>query len=182
MDAIGDGALVPSRASEHQRVLAGIAGELTRTLMEVDGVASARVHLAVPRQGPLEDGATTPPSASVLIRHRGAQSPIATDDVKKLVTFAVPGLSPDRVFVATIAAVSPPPRDLERFGPLTTTRVVAQRLRLMALGLALLGLALAGSLLYLWSRARTARRSRRRIAALSARSAALQDPAPRGRL
>jgi type III secretion protein J len=154
LDALGTGALVPSRAAEHERLLVGLAGELERTLSGMDGVASARVHLAVPRQSSLRDDPEVRPSASVLIQYRGKSSPLPDADVRQLVTHAVTGLDPERVYVVSVAVSLPLPRDLERVGPLTTTRDVARKLRLALFALAVLGVALAGCLVFLWSRAR----------------------------
>src|SRR5580692_3186619 len=38
LDAVGKGALVPSEAAEHAQLVAGIAGDLERSLETVDGV------------------------------------------------------------------------------------------------------------------------------------------------
>jgi type III secretion protein J len=164
LQALGAGDLVPSRAAEHERLVLGLAGELERTLTGMDGVVSARVHLAMPRRSPLRDDPEARPSASVLIQHRGNASPLPDADVRKLVTHAVVGLDPERVFVASVAVLSPLPRDLERVGPLTTTQDVARKLRVALFALAVLGLALAGCIVFLWSRARrTFRRDRARL-------------------
>jgi type III secretion system YscJ/HrcJ family lipoprotein len=68
LEALGEGALVPSRAAEQARIAVGTAGELERTLASADGVVSARVHLSVPPHDPLADSAAEPPRASVLLR------------------------------------------------------------------------------------------------------------------
>src|SRR5690606_10270663 len=46
----GRGSLVPSRAADQARLARGLAGELERTLGDVDGVIAARVHLNLPSQ------------------------------------------------------------------------------------------------------------------------------------
>lgn len=164
LDALGTSALVPSRTAEHERLLMGIAGELERTLASAPGVTSARVHLAVPRQGALAGDPAAKPTASVLVQYRGKASPLSDSDIRELVTHAVSGLDAEHVFVASVAVPAPAPRDLERVGPITTTRDVARSLRLFLLALALLGLGLAGCLVFLWSRARrTFRRERARL-------------------
>src|SRR5258706_11510911 len=55
LDAMDKGALVPSRTAEHAQMVAGIAGDLERTLMGVDGILAARVHLNLPAPDPLRD-------------------------------------------------------------------------------------------------------------------------------
>ena len=52
LDAVGKGALVPSEAAEHAQLVAGLDGELERTLEGIDGVLRARVHLSVPARSP----------------------------------------------------------------------------------------------------------------------------------
>src|SRR5580692_5072100 len=53
LDAVDKGALVPSAAQEHAELVAGMAGDLERTLEGIDGVLSARVHLNLPPIDPL---------------------------------------------------------------------------------------------------------------------------------
>ncbi|MCC6217746.1 MAG: hypothetical protein IT376_23005 [Polyangiaceae bacterium] len=158
LEALGPGGVVPSRAAEHAKLVAGKAGELERSLRSVDGVVSVRVHLAVPAPGNGFPGqATQKPSASVLLRHRGANPPVAPRDVQVLVAGAVEGLEADAVAVVATPAPTPPPlvdRGLARLGPVTVSRGSLGPLRL-ALGAAtLLVLGLLGGVLALWARAR----------------------------
>jgi type III secretion protein J len=157
LQSLGSGSMVPSRLAEHARLLSGIAGELEQSLQAVDGVVSARVHLAAPDHGPLDDEAPSKPSASVLLRHRGASSPLAASDVQRLVAGAVSGLAPaDVSVVATPAPASarPPERELRRVGPITVTRASLSPLRFVAAGAVLLNLVLLGAVLLLWTKVR----------------------------
>ena len=161
LEALGKQSIVPSRTAEHAKLVAGTAGELERSLREVDGVLSARVHLAVPPKNALEiEEQKTQPTASVLLRHRGATPPIAEADVQHLVAGAVPGLAPEHVSVVT-APVPPAPRmnehELARFGPLTLTRQSMPRLRWIAGGGLLFLIGLMGVVLYGYSRLRRGR-------------------------
>jgi type III secretion protein J len=159
LQSLGSGSMVPSRLAEHARLLSGIAGELEQSLQGVDGVVSARVHLAAPERSPLEDAAPTKPSASVLLRHRGAAAPLAASDVQRLVAGAVPGLSPTDVsVVATPAPISArlPERELRHVGPITVTRASLSPLRLVAAAAVALNLALLAAVLLLWSKVRRA--------------------------
>jgi len=163
LEALGKGSLVPSRSSEQARLIAGVAGELERSLRAVDGVLSARVHLAVPPGDPFasEEQRKTP-SASVLIRHRGATAPIAAGEVQRLVAGAIPGLDPLRVAVVTTPAPAGnhrPERDLSRFGPISVTRASLTPLRLIVGAVALGNLVLIAFLLFLWSRVRRAEKA-----------------------
>lgn len=155
--SLGTGSMVPSRLAEHARLLAGISGELEQSLQSVDGVVSARVHLAAPEQSVLADQPPTKPSASVLIRHRGVAPPLAASDVQRLVAGAVPGLLPGDVSVVSAPAPSsarPPEKELRRVGPITVTRASLSPLRFVAGGAVLLNLALLAAVLLLWSKVR----------------------------
>lgn len=160
LDSLGQGGLVPSRSSEQARLIAGTAGELERSLREIDGVLSARVHLAVVGRDPLQADQPEKPTASVLIRYRGATPPIATDEVKRLVAGAVPELQAEQVAVVASSVPSAPAagdRELARFGPVTATRSSMLPLRL-GVGIAVVAnLVLLGLLLFLSSRLRQLR-------------------------
>ncbi len=158
LSALGQGSMVPSRLSEQAKLVTGTSGELERSLLSLDGVVSARVHLAVPARDPLALGdGTVPTTASVLLRHRGAAPPIATGDVQRLVAGAVAGLEPQQVSVVLSLAPAlarPKERDLARVGPLTLTRSSVTPLRLLIGGGVLLNLVLLGVVLLLWTRMR----------------------------
>jgi type III secretion protein J len=155
--SLGNGSMLPSRLAEHARLLTGISGELEQSLQSVDGVVAARVHVAAPEQSPLDDQPPAKPSASVLIRHRGAAPPLAVSDVQRLVAGAVPGLAPADVSVVSTpapASARPAERELRRVGPITVTRASLSPLRFVAGGAVLLNLVLLGAVLLLWSKVR----------------------------
>lgn len=158
LDALGKGSIVPSRTAEHAKLIAGTAGDLERSLLAIDGVLSARVHLAVPQKTAFFDEGKEPvPTASVLIRHSGATPPIAAGDVQRLVAGAVPGLEPDHVSVVETQSAMPPPlpdHELSRFGPITVTRASMLPLRLIVGGAVLLNVLLLGLLVFVWGRGR----------------------------
>jgi type III secretion system YscJ/HrcJ family lipoprotein len=160
LDTLGQGSIVPSRTSEQAKFVTGVAGELERSLRSLDGVVSVRVHLAVPAQDSLApDEAPIPPTASVLIRHRGATPPISNGDVQRLVAGAVPGLTPAQVSVVALpvpSATRPAERELSRFGPVTVTRSSVLPLRTIIGSALLLNLGLLGALILVWARARRA--------------------------
>ncbi|KQQ96174.1 hypothetical protein ASF77_21975 [Massilia sp. Leaf139] len=73
--------------------LRAIQGELTRTILAIDGIASARVHLAIPDQG-LFKKATTKPKASVTLSMKRGQV-LGTEQVagiQRLVAASVPDI------------------------------------------------------------------------------------------
>jgi type III secretion protein J len=158
LDALGKGSLVPSRLAEHVKVVTGTSGDLERSLRAIDGVVSARVHLAVPARDPLTLGEQAPPAtASVLIRHQGPTPPLAAFDVQRLVAGAVPGLAAENVSIVMTVAPAPgrsPSRELSRLGPLTVTRSSMTPLRGMIAVAVLLNVVLLGCLALLWNRLR----------------------------
>jgi flagellar M-ring protein FliF len=71
-----------------------IQGELTRTIMAIENIQSARVHLAVPEQG-LFKKATTKPKASVTVtmKPRKSLTPEQTAGIQRLVAASVPDIT-----------------------------------------------------------------------------------------
>jgi len=80
----------------------GLSQELSRTISDIDGVLTARVHLVLPENDPLRQQ-LVPSSASVFIRHR-ASVPMQklVPQVKMLVANGVAGLSYDHVSVILV--------------------------------------------------------------------------------
>ena len=161
LDSLGESGLVASRANEQARLVVGTAGELERSLRSLEGVLSARVHLAVPATDPLlpED----PPkhsSASVLLRHRGASPPIAATEVQRLVAGAVAGMNPDHVAVVLVP-VSVADSDLSQsvvaLGPLSVSQSSLSTFKLLMLVVVAVNLLLVATTLLLWQRAKTSR-------------------------
>jgi flagellar M-ring protein FliF len=85
---------------EQVHYIRGIEAALARTIREVDGVVSAKVTLAVPKQTDFLSSAPKP-SASVLLRLRQDTqlSPNQVDGIIGLVSSSVPGLSRDNVAI-----------------------------------------------------------------------------------
>jgi len=79
-----------------------IEGELARTLMALDGVDDASVHLAVPQESLFTDN-KQPTRASVLLKTSTDLSDDAVQSIVNLVSSAVPNLSPNDVTVADTA-------------------------------------------------------------------------------
>jgi type III secretion protein J len=160
LDAVGKGALVPSEAAENAQLAAGIAGDLERSLENIDGVLSARVHLSVPSPTLLRDATPPKSTASVLLEHRGATPPIGADAVQRLVAGGVASLS------ATDVAVVMLPRptlagsvasDLTHVGPIAVARTSMRRLQAALVVLIAVVALLAASTLVLYSRLNRAR-------------------------
>ncbi|MDR3487288.1 MAG: flagellar basal-body MS-ring/collar protein FliF [Bradyrhizobium sp.] len=92
-DALGTTSFVQN--INHLRAL---EGELARTIRAIDRVQAARVHLVLPER-PLFSRETPEPSASIVVRVRGALEPQQIKAIRHLVASAVSGLKPQRVSI-----------------------------------------------------------------------------------
>jgi flagellar M-ring protein FliF len=78
--------------------LRALEGELARTIKSLDRVQAARVHLVLPER-PLFSRDKAEPSASIVLKVRGALEQQQVRAVRHLVAAAVNGLKPERVSV-----------------------------------------------------------------------------------
>jgi flagellar M-ring protein FliF len=78
--------------------LRALEGELSRTIRAIDRIQAARVHLVLPER-PLFSRETPEPSASIVVRVRGALEPQQIRAIRHLVASAVNGLKPQRVSI-----------------------------------------------------------------------------------
>ena len=78
--------------------LRALEGELVRTIKGIDRVQAARVHLVLPER-PLFSRDKIEPSASIVLRVRGALEPSQVRAIRHLVASAVNGLKPQRVSI-----------------------------------------------------------------------------------
>ena len=138
-DTFGGGTLLPSPVEDRARYAAALAAELERSLQEVPGVVSARVHLALPAEESLVgDAAHARPTASVLLKTSRALA-LSDADLKRLVAGAVNGLQAADVSVVTTGGVADPSAPpFEHVGPLR----VARESRTLTAALATSGLVL----------------------------------------
>lgn len=91
--------IVSSPVAERARMIYALSQELSRTLSDIDGVLTARVHVVLPRNDPLR-GESGPSSAAVFIRH-DARAPMEQmlPQIKSLVAGSIEGLSYSKVSV-----------------------------------------------------------------------------------
>jgi type III secretion protein J len=152
--------LVSSPTQERAQMIFALSQELSRTVSEIDGVLSARVHLVLPENDPLRQQ-LVPSSASVFIRHRST-TPVGNlvPQVKMLVANGVAGLSYDKVSVVLVPVDSQKPvpvgQDLEMvsfFGVWMQRDNLAQAMW-MFFGLVALVVLLAGALGFVFFRQR----------------------------
>ncbi|MES2030198.1 MAG: flagellar basal-body MS-ring/collar protein FliF [Pseudomonadota bacterium] len=92
-DALGTTSFVQN--INHLRAL---EGELARTIRAIDRVQFARVHLVLPER-PLFSREAPEPSASIVVRVRGALDPQQVRAIRHVVASAVNGLKPTRVSI-----------------------------------------------------------------------------------
>jgi type III secretion protein J len=143
--------LVSSPIQERAQMIFALSQELSRTVSEIDGVLSARVHLVLPENDPLRQQ-LVPSSASVFIRHRSS-TPVGNlvPQVKMLVANGVAGLSYDKVSVVLVPVDSQKPiqgQDLEMvsFFGMWIQRDNLTQAWIMFFGLVVLVVLLAGAL------------------------------------
>lgn len=98
--------LVASPVQERAQMIYALSEELSRTVSEIDGVVSARVHVVLPDNDPLQRNAV-PASASVFIRHEPSLD-INTliPQIKTLVANGIAGLTYEKVSVIPVAAAT----------------------------------------------------------------------------
>jgi len=102
--------LVSSPTEERIRFVYALSQEIAETMTKIDGVVSARVHIALPNNDPLSDK-VKPPSAAVFIKYRpGFAIESSVTDLKSLVCKSIEGLAAENVeLVLSPAEMTPPP-------------------------------------------------------------------------
>ena len=105
--------LVSSPMQERAQMIFALSQELSRTVSDIDGVLSARVHLVLPENDALRQQ-LVPSSASVFIRHR-SDTPVGNlvPQVKMLVANGVAGLAYDKVSVVLVPVDMQANKDLD---------------------------------------------------------------------
>lgn len=96
------GGLIASPTEERARYVYALSEELSKTISDIDGVLSARIHVVLPKNDLLRQDAT-PSSASVFIRH-DARAPLKAllPQIKMLVANSIEGLSYEKVSVVFV--------------------------------------------------------------------------------
>ena len=87
--------------------LRALEGELARTIRAIDRVQAARVHLVLPER-PLFSRDKADPSASIVLKVRGALDASQVRAIRHLVASAVSGLKPERISIVDESGRRPP--------------------------------------------------------------------------
>lgn len=140
--------IVSSPVEERARYIYALSQELSRTVGEIDGVLSARIHVVLPETDMLGRD-FKPSSASVFIRHR-PDAPVEsfTSQIKLLVANSIEGLVYDNITVVTVPAAVTETAEttlvLEQVAGIWVHPASVQRLWMTLGGLALLALGCVG--------------------------------------
>lgn len=143
--------LVSTPYEERARYVYAVSEELSRTLSQIDGVVTARVHVVIPDNDPLATR-VVPSSASVFIKHRAnVDVQYLTPSIKNLVVKSIQGLAFENVSVSFFPAAV---NEQAAAGQVTTAQLLPIGLEdagfsmrdLVFLGLAVIGM-LAGALI-----------------------------------
>ncbi|HYD06464.1 MAG TPA: type III secretion inner membrane ring lipoprotein SctJ, partial [Reyranella sp.] len=98
--------LISSPLEQRARFIYAMSEELSRTLSQLDGVISARVHIVIPERRPNEAN-PPPPSAAIFIKYQDDYDLNGyVPQIKQLVANAVEGLNYDKVSVVLFPSSS----------------------------------------------------------------------------
>jgi type III secretion protein J len=97
--------MISSPLEERARYLYALSQELEDTIMKMDGVLSAKVHIVLPeRTSPGEPA--SPSSAAVFVKYlQGARFPLYIPKVREMVFKSIPGITGDPHSNVTVTAV-----------------------------------------------------------------------------
>ena len=97
--------LVSSPLEERVRFIYALSQSVQETLMQIDGVLIARVHVVLPENNPAIQGSQRPSSASVFIKYHPAYDLEGMkSEIKLIVEKSIEGLSYDKVSVVMLPA------------------------------------------------------------------------------
>jgi flagellar M-ring protein FliF len=92
----------------------GLEGELTRTIMALDGVRYARLHLVLPESSLFQRDHDQPKASVTLMLAPGKSlSPSEVSGIRELVAYAVPQLKPEMVSIHDYRGADLAPRDVD---------------------------------------------------------------------
>ncbi len=153
-DLLDTSRLIPGVNEDKIRYITAVAGELAETLETIEGVISARVHIAPVQQEalPLDTTTQAQPRASVFIKYAQGNKRFDQEQVKSMVVGAVQDLRKEHISVVSIPsrlAQSKAFPSLLNLGPLATTASSMPVLKLTLGGLLGLNILLGAALLWM---------------------------------
>jgi len=99
--------IMSSPFEEHVRYIYALGEEVSKTLSEIDGVLTARVHIVLP-EDPSIGEEVKPSSAAVFIKHRrGVDLDFFTPQIRRLVSNSIEGVDYENVTVVLVEAEPP---------------------------------------------------------------------------
>jgi type III secretion protein J len=161
-DIFSNNGLVSSPTEERARFIHALNQELARTVTEIDGVISARVHVVLPKNDPLRHD-QAPSAASVFIKHDArAEVTSLLPQIKTLIANSVEGLTYDKVAVVFVrgdakAVELAPTATIETTASLGTHEADAAGRMHLTIGLAAAagaGIVCSVGFFWLWRRSR----------------------------
>ena len=155
-EVYGDVPLVPTPSEEQSRHAFAIAGELARSIEQLDGVTHARVHLSPPEPRLALDAPAGTWRASIIVQSRAGHAPIDEASLRELLRGAVTPLPADRIAILQAQVGAPRRAEWARIGPFTVSKRDAPRLRAAFGGALLLNGLLALMLIVIVARKRRA--------------------------
>ena len=101
LDGLKDqSAMTTSQFMEQVRYVAAMEQELARTILQIQSIQNARVHLAIPKQSAFVRDKTAPKASVVISPYPGRSvTPDQVQALLHLVSSSVPGMTPDHVTV-----------------------------------------------------------------------------------
>lgn len=162
-DLLKSGGLVPSPNEERSRHVLGLVGDLAQTLESIDGVATARVHVALPPPAKPGQPQSSAKASALLKVFPGAEARLRDREaeLRALIAGSVEGLDQANVTVVILEIVEGP-----RVKP--TASSPGSPMRAVAIGLALLVSCLSFGIVILALRLRKQRRGALAMAPLEA--------------
>ena len=134
--------MVSSPTEERIRFMDALAQDLSRTISEIDGVISARVHIVLPNNDPFAKN-VLPSSAAVAIRHRSdCDLEDHIPEIKNLVMNAIEGVEYDKITV-TLFKVIVAPKDAMTEQSADTSKISDDMMRILVTANASLAVLLA---------------------------------------
>lgn len=129
--------LISSPMEERVRYMFALSQSIAETLTNIDGVLTARVHVAVPEADKFT-GELRPTSASVFIKYQyGINLDASRSEIKRIVESSIEGLDYQRIAVFMTSSVKPNSSTVEHklvsFGPLNLSRSSVSLLKWLAL-------------------------------------------------